>query len=159
MLIHSRLFPFLSPKGIMDEEQLKKLMFFRKFYVFSINRNEPRKAIASLKYAAEHLSKSGACLFLYPQGAIFPNESSFLNLESGFKRIIKMSSSAVHIMPVLSYTETMYHKKPTLWIKFSNVVQPTSTVDEVQQLMQVELTQLKHDAHQKNTEHYTSLFS
>ncbi len=142
----------------MDEEQLKKLLFFRNFYVFSVNRNEPRKAIASLKYASEHLSQSGTCLFLYPQGAIYPNESSYLHLESGFKRITKLSSSTIHIVPVLTYTETMYHKKPSLWINFSNVVHPTCTVDVVQQRMQVELTQLKSDAHQKNTEQYTSIF-
>jgi 1-acyl-sn-glycerol-3-phosphate acyltransferase len=158
MLLHSQLFPFLSPKGIMDENQLKKLMFFRKFYVFSINRNEPRKAIASLKYASEHLSKKGTCLFIYPQGAIYPNDVSFLNLEAGYQRILKSCSSPVHIIPVVSFSETMYQKKATLWIHFCDKVNSENTLEDTQKIMQFYLQNLKKDAHQKNTESYTSIF-
>ena len=46
-------------RAMMDEEQLLQYPFFRRLGVFSINRQHPRKALASLEHAVRLLNDSG----------------------------------------------------------------------------------------------------
>jgi len=46
-------------RAMMDEEQLLRYPFFRRLGVFSINRQHPRKALASLDHAVRLLNESG----------------------------------------------------------------------------------------------------
>jgi len=156
MLIHSKLVPELNPKGMMDEKQLKKLNFFRKFYVFSVNRTNPRKAIASINYSREHLSKQGNCLFLFPQGAIYPNDSALFQIETGYQHIVK-NNDLVKMIPLLSYIETMKGRKPNLWIRFGSELHPSLNSFNVQNQLTAELIQLKQEAHEESTK-YTRLY-
>jgi chlorobactene lauroyltransferase len=149
MLIHSKLIPDFNPKGMMDENQLKRLHFFRKFYVFSVNRTNPRKAIASINYSKDHLSKPGNCLFLFPQGAIFPNDSSLFQIETGYQHIVK-HNDLVKMMPVFSYIETMKGRKPNLWIRFGTELHPSLNSFNVQSRLTEELIQLKKEAHEES---------
>jgi 1-acyl-sn-glycerol-3-phosphate acyltransferase len=146
MLIHSNLLAEFNPKGMMDEEQLKRLHYFRKFYVFSVNRANPRKAIASIQYSREHLATPGNILFLYPQGAIFPDDSALFQIESGYQHIVK-HNDLVKMIPLFSYIETMKGRKPNLWLRFGSELHPSLNHFNVQNRMISDLITLKKEAH------------
>lgn len=152
MFLHTKVFPNLNAKGIMEEDQLKKRLFFSKFHVFSINRTNSRKAIASIRYANEHLSKNGTCLFLFPQGAIYPNDASFFQIESGYQHICKGLTN-VRIIPLISYAETMFHKKQTMWIRFGNEIPINSSPELVKERFSQELVLLQNHAYQQSNEY------
>ena len=58
-------------RAMMDEEQLLQFPFFRRLGVFSINRQHPRRALASLDYAVRLLNESG-----YPSTLDEPGNTS-----------------------------------------------------------------------------------
>lgn len=136
----------------MEDEQLKKRLYFTKFHVFSINRTNSRKAISSIRYAQEHLSKNGNCLFLFPQGAIYPNDARFFEIESGYQHICKNLSN-VKLIPLISYTETMFHKKQTFWIRFGEEIPPNSSPELIKERFSKELVLLQNHAYQQSNEY------
>lgn len=141
----------------MDEEQLQKHSFFRKFHVFSINRQNPRKAVESLRYGAEHLQQKGSCLFIYPQGAIFPNDSETMQFESGYQRIIKQVPSTC-VVPIVTYVEQFYSKKPVLWIHIGDTFEKNTSLHDHEAYFKSQLQCIKQDAIAKKYEQYKNLF-
>ena len=54
----------------MLEEQLKRYWFFKKLGCYSIDLNDSRKMIVSLKYTMDLLLKPNNLVTIYPQGEI-----------------------------------------------------------------------------------------
>ena len=67
-------------RGMMDIRQLKKHPFFTKIGAFSVDLNQPRSAIYSLRYALEHLQIPNASIYLFPEGEIVPVHPGPLSL-------------------------------------------------------------------------------
>ena len=155
MLLDVKAFKILDAKGIMDEEQLKKREFFSRFKVFSINRKSARKALKSIDYAKHHLKMNGACLFIFPQGAIFPNLPEYFKFELGYQRIAK-SDNSIQLIPIVTYIEQFYDKKPSLWIKVAEPFNKHDSNDQIEEQFTEIWNQVKIDAFQQSNS-YTSL--
>ncbi|MDI6401587.1 lysophospholipid acyltransferase family protein, partial [Balneolaceae bacterium ANBcel3] len=78
LVLNERIYK-LKGRAMMDEEQLRKHLFFRQLGTFSINRSHPRKAIRSLQYAASLINNAkegaGIGLWMYPEGKLVSPET------------------------------------------------------------------------------------
>jgi 1-acyl-sn-glycerol-3-phosphate acyltransferase len=84
----------------MEERQLRRFGFFRWVGCFAIDRDRPRRALASLRLAAELLvERPGRALIIFPQGRIVPNDRRPLELETGLVRLIELALP-VEVIPV-----------------------------------------------------------
>ncbi len=106
---------------MMEEKNLRKLFLFRKLGAFSVKRESPREAVASLNYAVKILrQKPQRALWIFPQGEILPNDIRPVHFYNGISRIIgKLPQSQV--VPVAMRFEFLDDYKPDIFIKVGSV--------------------------------------
>lgn len=99
-------------RALMEDKQMKRYGFFKKIGAFSINREDPRKAVASLRYAVQSMQRENASLFIYPEGSITPagSEPSF---EGGLAWLHDKLPD-VDFVPIGIYMHTIRGDKPEL---------------------------------------------
>ncbi|GAA5521181.1 lysophospholipid acyltransferase family protein [Aliifodinibius salicampi] len=103
-------------RAVMGIQQMQKYSFFKKIGAFSINRNDQRQTLRSLRYAVESFERPNASLFIYPQGEITPPGSS-LHFEKGLAWLSQQLTD-IEIVPIGIYIHTVRNDKPELhlWI-------------------------------------------
>lgn len=69
-------------RALMEDKQIEQYPFFNKIGAFSINRDNTRSAITSLRYAVQSMQRKQASLFIYPEGELRPI-SGTLDFEGG----------------------------------------------------------------------------
>lgn len=80
----------LDQFAMMEEKHLRQLFLFRRIGAFSVLRENPRQAIRSINYAVDLLTKKpNRALWIFPQGAIQPNDVRPLEFYSGAARIVQ----------------------------------------------------------------------
>lgn len=99
-------------RALMEDKQMRQYTFFRKIGAFSISRDDPRKAITSLRYAVKSFEREHASLFVYPEGKITPS-GSFMDFEGGLAWLSDKLPD-VHFVPIGIYQHTIRHDKPEL---------------------------------------------
>jgi 1-acyl-sn-glycerol-3-phosphate acyltransferase len=99
-------------RAIMEDKQMKTYSLFQKIGAFSINRDDPRKAISSLRYAVQSFERDQASLFIYPEGAITPVGSK-MNFEDGLGWLHDKLGD-VDFVPIGIHIHTIRHDKPEL---------------------------------------------
>lgn len=102
-------------RAMMEDRQLKSYIFFRKLGTFSIQRDNPRKAIVSLRYAVRHMLNEHSSLFIYPQGKICP-ACNRLAFEGGLAWLHSKMPDSVDFVPVGIYMHTIRYDKPELFL-------------------------------------------
>lgn len=110
-------------RAIMDEKQLLKYPFFQKIGVFSVNLDDPRKAIASLRYALESLKRPNSCLFIYPQGKFYPLTEPATGFKGGLNWLAKNASDS-DVVPIAQWIDFRNGDKPELWIHIGKPIPP-----------------------------------
>ena len=102
---------------MMEEKQLRKLSLFRRLGAFSIVRESPRQAVASLNYAANLLNENPRrTLWIFPQGKILPNDSRPLNFYRGLARVVEKVGEC-RVVPCAIRYEFLGHFKPDIFVK------------------------------------------
>jgi 1-acyl-sn-glycerol-3-phosphate acyltransferase len=109
-----------NARALMEDKQIKQYPLFQKIGAFSINRNDPRKAITSLRYAVDSFQREHSSLFIYPEGKITPAGLS-MNFEGGLAWLSDKLPS-VDIVPIGIYMHTIRHAKPELHLQVGNAV-------------------------------------
>ncbi len=99
-------------RAIMEDKQMKTYSLFQKIGAFSINRDDPRSAIRSLRYAVKSFNRDNASLFIYPEGTITPAGSS-MNFEGGLAWLHDKLEN-VDFVPVAIHMHTIRYDKPEL---------------------------------------------
>jgi 1-acyl-sn-glycerol-3-phosphate acyltransferase len=107
-------------RALMEDKQMKTYALFQKIGAFSINRDDPRSAITSLRYAVESFERSNASLFIYPEGTITPVGTS-MNFEGGLAWLHNKLDD-VDFVPVGIYMHTIRHNKPELHLHVGHPV-------------------------------------
>jgi chlorobactene lauroyltransferase len=106
---------------MMEEKQLKKLFLFRRLGAFSVVRENPRKALKSIEYAANLLKENPPphrrTLWIFPQGEILPNDKRPLNFYGGVSRLIEKAGCAVAGAPFAIRYEFLDEFKPEIFVK------------------------------------------
>jgi 1-acyl-sn-glycerol-3-phosphate acyltransferase len=102
---------------MMEEKQLKKLFLFRRLGAFSVVRENPREAVESINYAARLLKEnSNRTLWIFPQGAILPNDKRPLGFYNGVSRVIGKIPRAAAVPLAMRY-EFRGEFKPEIFVK------------------------------------------
>lgn len=101
--------------GIMEEKQLERYRFFTRAGIFSIDRENPRRALESLHYAAGLLRKTGRVLWMFPQGRILPNDHRPIEPEHGIGRLIGLLEGCT-VLPVAFRYELGREELPIAYI-------------------------------------------
>ncbi len=115
--------------AMMDEEQLLRYPFFRRLGVFSINRQHPRKALASLEHAARLLNESGLSeravgLWFYPEGKLVRSEMP-ITAENGITWLArKLDPDRTEIVPFATHIHFMRGDRPELFVRLGASINP-----------------------------------
>lgn len=99
-------------RAVMEDKQIIKYPFFQKLGAFSINREDPQKAIKSLRYAVSSFERDHSSLFIYPEGTITPTGSA-MDFEGGLAWLHNELDD-VDFVPIAIHIHTIRHDKPEL---------------------------------------------
>ncbi len=113
--------------AVMDLLQLTKYRFFRKFGVFSIDRQNGREALKSIEFAAKLLDRKERCLWIFPQGEMHPSNYRPIKFYSGISRIIS-KSKPVDAVPITFHYEFIQEQRPEIFI---SIGKPETFADEL----------------------------
>ena len=103
-------------RAFMDHEQMQKYPFFKWMGVFSIDADNRKHTLQSLRYAVKSLQRPNASLFIFPQGEIQPITRK-PQFKSGLGWLYKQYPH-VDVVPIGVHHHTVRHRKPELhlWI-------------------------------------------
>lgn len=112
-------------RAIMEDKQMQKHTFFSRIGAFSINLEDPKKTITSLRYALESMNRDQACLFIYPEGELVPISDQKPEFKDGLGWLASKTSD-IDYVPIAIYQSFHSNKKPDLLI---SIGEPTSYDD------------------------------
>lgn len=107
---------------MMLEEQLKRYWFFQKLGCYSIDLNDNRKMIASLKYTLDLAQNSDNLIIIYPQGEIQSYEQRPVHLRDGIDFIAKRSKNVFQIVPIAFKIQYTNERLPIVYTRFGNIL-------------------------------------
>lgn len=106
---------------MMEEKHLKRLFLFRRLGAFSVVRENPRRAIESLRYAADILNENPTrALWVFPQGEILPNDARPILFYNGLSRILEKLRRAEIVSVAMRYEFTSEFK-PEIFVKIGKI--------------------------------------
>lgn len=104
----------------MEDKQMRQYPFFKNIGAFSINRDDPRKAVTSLRYAVQSMKREQASLFIYPEGKITPAGSK-MSFEGGLSWLHSKVPD-VDYVPIGIYMHTIRYDKPELHLHIGEAI-------------------------------------
>ena len=107
---------------LMLEEQLKRYWFFKKLGSYSIDLNDNRKMITSLKYTLDLMLNPENMIIIYPQGEIQPYEQRPINFKEGINFLAKKSKIDFQIMPIAFKIHYTNQKLPIIYAQFGKLL-------------------------------------
>lgn len=107
---------------LMLEEQLKRYWFFKKLGCYSIDLNDNRKIIASLKYTMDLIPNSNKVITIYPQGEIQSYEQRPINLRDGIDFLVKKSTVNFQILPIAFKIHYTNERLPIVYARFGKLL-------------------------------------
>jgi len=105
---------------MMEEKQMSRYRFFRWLGAFSVNRDSPREAALSLRYAMSLFDRPGKILCIFPQGVMRPNDSRPLAFYPGLGRIAAGIGKAQLVPMALRY-EFLSEQRPDILVRLGPV--------------------------------------
>jgi 1-acyl-sn-glycerol-3-phosphate acyltransferase len=103
-----------NARALMDIRQLRKFPFFKRLGVFSINRENPKSAVYSLKKASDWLEREKSSIYLFPQGRI-SNEFEPIVFENGIGWLAK-NCGVTEIVPIAIHISHVRGDRPDLFL-------------------------------------------
>lgn len=107
---------------MMLEEQLKRYWFFQKVGCYSIDLNDNRKMITSLKYSIELLSDPDNLVTIYPQGEIQPYDTKNITLKSGIEFLAKNCKTEFQVLPIAFRIHHTNERLPFVYVRFGKIL-------------------------------------
>jgi 1-acyl-sn-glycerol-3-phosphate acyltransferase len=104
---------------MMQEDHIKKRMFFNLLGGFSINR-ESKEVVKSLQYASKLLENPKNLVTVFPQGALVSNHAEEINIERGIDYIVKKIKGNCQIIYYSAFIEYFESLKPSVYFHFLN---------------------------------------
>jgi 1-acyl-sn-glycerol-3-phosphate acyltransferase len=138
---------------MMEDKQMRKHTFFKRIGAFSVNLDDSREIITSLRYAVKSMERKNSSLFIYPEGEIVPFSTQKPQFKKGLA-LITSKSNDVTLIPIGIYIHTANSNKPDLFIKVGGQVQIDQTKDltDIQSTLENALhdvlLKLESEAHQ-----------
>jgi chlorobactene lauroyltransferase len=151
LLLNQKLFRQRA-RAMMEDRQMHRHKFFRKIGAFSINLQDPRGSVRSLRYAADSMKRPNASLFIYPEGRIVPFTDAKPEFKPGLAWISGKCPEA-DLVPIGIYITTARFDKPELYIRIGTpadrnaVADGENLTDMLERHMKHNLQTLTHQAH------------
>lgn len=140
-LFLNRRFFHQNARAIMEDKQLKQYSFFRKIGAFSINLEDSRSVVTTLRYALRSMERKRASLFIYPEGNITPVSEKRPNFKPGLAWLYQQLDG-VDFVPIAIYSQNFRQSKPELYLSIGEILNHDN------QLPKSKLTGLlEHDIH------------
>ncbi|MCS7061179.1 MAG: lysophospholipid acyltransferase family protein [Anaerolineae bacterium] len=142
----------LDAYAMVEENQLARYGFFRWVGGFSVNRHNPRSAIASIAYSAELLNaQAGRMLVIFPQGEILANDRRPLRFQTGIGHIVRRTRN-VRLYPLAMRYEFVGEQHPEAFLSVGSslsfedeAVSAKHITAELEQALTIELDRLRED--------------
>lgn len=137
-----------NARALMEDKQMRQYSFFKKIGAFSIDREDPKKAVTSLRYAVQSMKRERASLFIYPEGKITAVGSN-MEFEGGLAWLHSKIPD-VDFVPIGIYMHTIRHDKPELHLHIGKPLAPdkSMTTNELTRAYEDELTNILNDLHE-----------
>lgn len=133
-------------RALMEDKQMRQYPFFARIGAFSINLEDPRSSLRSLRYAVDSMKRERSCLFIYPEGKLSPVDTLKPDFKEGLAWIYQKMDD-VDFVPIAFYIDHSKANKPDLHISIGN------SVDHDKNMTRNELTELlENDIHHLITE-------
>ncbi len=116
-------------RALMEDKQMRKFPFFAKIGAFSINLENAKSSIKSLRYAVESMKRENACLFIYPEGKLVPVSNSKPVFKEGLSWIYQ-KIDAVDFVPIAFFIHHSKADKPDLYISIGESVKPNKSLNK-----------------------------
>ena len=117
---------------LMLEEQLKRYWFFKKLGCYSIDLNDNRKMIVSLKYTMDLLLKPNNLVTIYPQGEIQAYDEKHIILKDGIDFITKKSTVDFQILPITFKIHYTNERLPIVYARFGKLLNSKDVAENPQ---------------------------
>ncbi|GAC1538861.1 MAG: lysophospholipid acyltransferase family protein [Herpetosiphon sp.] len=102
---------------MMEEAQLARYRFFQWSGCFSVNREDAREGLRSVRYAASLLrGHPERAVWIFPQGVITPNDRRPLATFSGVSHLVK-AVGMVRCVPVALRFEFLLQQRPEAFMR------------------------------------------
>lgn len=115
---------------MMLEEQLKRYWFFQKVGCYSIDLNDNRKMIASLKYTTDLLTDPNNLVTIYPQGEIQPYDTNDIVLKKGIEFLAKNTKSEFQVLPIAFRIHHANERLPIAYLRFGKLLSSKEIVNQ-----------------------------
>ena len=115
-------------RAMMEDKQMLRYRFFRRIGAFSVNLENPRHSLPSLRYALDSMKRENASLYIYPEGKIVPFTVDKPVFQGGLTWLSDRLPE-VDVVPVGIYIHTMRGSKPELHISIGEPVDRTGFND------------------------------
>lgn len=125
----------LDLRLMMEEKQMERYKFFRWCGAFSVNRDSPKEAVQSMRYASSLFNTPGRALWIYPQGRLLPNDVRPLEFFTGIARIIQLIGRPVQLVPFARRYDFLMQQRPEVFTLIGDVQLVDNVVDPRQSTM------------------------
>lgn len=132
--------------ALMEDKQIENHPFFRKIGAQPITRTNTKSALETMSGIADYMSNNPSVLFLYPQGAIYPNHEDYFSVQRGYQMLTEsIPDLQIHLITTLSHA--MWHRKPELLLRLTPVSKDdVSTKEDLSHMMKSELKGLREES-------------
>lgn len=122
---------------------MRQYTFFSKIGAFSVNLQNPKSSIKSLRYAVESLKRPNASLFIYPEGTIKSPSEKKPVFKKGLAWIYQQTTG-VDFVPVAIYSQHLRSSKPELYLSIGSSCNPDKSLakSELNDFLENKLHQL-----------------
>lgn len=160
LLLNRKLFR-QHARAMMEDKQMQEYGLFKRIGAFSVNLENPKSAVRSLRYAVDSMRRPNSSLFIYPEGKIVPFSTKKPDFKKGLGWIASQCPSA-EVVPIGIYINTAESDKPELFLKIGETVEfnLSDEAEKINTLFEVKLSELlkelQENAHQ-NRERFQKL--
>jgi 1-acyl-sn-glycerol-3-phosphate acyltransferase len=145
---------------MMEEDELRKYPFFRWIGAFGIRRTGA-EVEAMIRYAAGELREKGRILWMFPQGALFPNGFRPVELRPGIAHVAR-AVGRVQIVPVVHRYEYLKEERAEIFTSVGPIrtvgpeeqANPEELTRQLQNQLSGDLDRLQADIHQNRLEEF-----
>lgn len=125
---------------MMEDKQMLQYTFFSKIGAFSVDLENPRSSLSSLRYAMESMQRNRASLFIYPEGKITPASEQQPDFKQGLAWMYERADN-IDFVPIAIYIHLLRSSKPELYISIGNSVNHDKSLDRsnLNELLQQDL--------------------
>lgn len=123
----------------MEESNLRRFPSMTRLGAFGLDRENPRQALAALNWAAWWITAAPSRgLWIFPQGALRPQDERPLRLEGGAARVAE--ATGARLVPVACRYEFRDRERPEVFVSLGEGLVPSGDRRETARVLAAALT-------------------